>query len=85
MNYPFGLFAVPREEDVRIHASSGATGKPTVVGYTQRDIDTWAKLVARAIQAAGGRRGDVRVLLQIYLFPGAPVPVGIVDIAAAGE
>jgi phenylacetate-CoA ligase len=58
-NYPFGLFAVPREEVVRLHASSGTTGKPTVVGYTQADIDTWAQLVARSIRAAGARRGDV--------------------------
>ena len=57
-NYPFGLFAVPRERVVRVHASSGTTGKPTVVGYTQRDIDTWADIVARSIRAAGGRRGD---------------------------
>jgi phenylacetate-CoA ligase len=56
-NYPFGLFAVPRERIVRIHASSGTTGKPTVVGYTQRDIDTWAGLMARSIRAAGGRPG----------------------------
>jgi phenylacetate-CoA ligase len=54
-NYPFGLFAVPREQVVRVHASSGTTGKPTVVGYTQNDIDTWAT-VARSIRAAGGRR-----------------------------
>jgi phenylacetate-CoA ligase len=58
-NYPFGLFAVPREEIVRLHASSGTTGKPTVVGYTQADIDTWAQLMARSIRAAGGRPGDV--------------------------
>jgi phenylacetate-CoA ligase len=57
--YPFGMFAVPREELVRIHASSGTTGKPTVVGYTRRDIDTWATVMARCIRAAGGRRGDV--------------------------
>ena len=56
-NYPFGMFAVPRERIARIHASSGTTGKPTVVGYTARDIDTWADLVARSIRAAGGRRG----------------------------
>ena len=63
-NYPFGLFAVPRDQIVRIHASSGTTGKPTVVGYTQGDIDRWADLVARSIRAAGGRRGDmVHVLL----------------------
>ena len=58
-NYPFGLFAVPRERVVRIHASSGTTGKPTVVGYTRNDIDTWANLVARSIRAAGGRAGDI--------------------------
>ena len=57
--YPFGLFAVPRERLVRLHASSGTTGKPTVVGYTQRDIDTWAGLVARSIFASGGRPGDI--------------------------
>src|SRR6476469_851239 len=58
-NYPFGMFAVPREQVVRIHASSGTTGKPTVVGYTQRDIDTWADLVARSIRASGGLPGDM--------------------------
>jgi phenylacetate-CoA ligase len=58
-NYPFGMFAVPREQVVRIHASSGTTGKPTVVGYTQKDIDTWADLMARSIRAAGGRPGDI--------------------------
>jgi phenylacetate-CoA ligase len=56
-NYPFGLFAVPREEIVRVHASSGTTGKPTVVGYTKEDIETWALVVARSIRAAGGRPG----------------------------
>ena len=70
-NYPFGMFAVPREEIVRIHASSGTTGKPTVVGYTQSDIDTWADLVARSIRAAGGRRGDmVHVAYGYGLFTG---------------
>jgi phenylacetate-CoA ligase len=70
-NYPFGLFAVPREEVVRIHASSGTTGKPTVVGYTRRDVDTWAELVARSIEAAGGRRGDVVHVVYGYgLFTG---------------
>src|SRR6266436_5530502 len=54
--YPFQMFAVPRERVVRIHASSGTTGKPTVVGYTQAD-DTWAHLVARSIRASGGRTG----------------------------
>ena len=58
-NYPFGLFAVPREQVVRVHASSGTTGKPTVVGYTRNDIDNWADLVARSIRAAGGRAGDI--------------------------
>ncbi|MEP6876495.1 MAG: phenylacetate--CoA ligase PaaK [Burkholderiales bacterium] len=70
-NYPFGLFAVPREEVVRLHASSGTTGKPTVVGYTQNDIDTWANLVARSIRAAGGRRGDIIQISYGYgLFTG---------------
>jgi len=69
--YPFGLFAVPREHIARIHASSGTTGKPTVVGYTQRDIDTWADLAARSIRAAGGRRGDmVHVAYGYGLFTG---------------
>ena len=69
--YPFGLFAVPREQVVRIHASSGTTGKPTVVGYTRRDIDTWAALVARSIRAAGGRRGDIVHIAYGYgLFTG---------------
>jgi len=58
-NYPFGMFAVPREQVARVHASSGTTGKPTVVGYTQDDLDTWADLMARSIRAAGGRPGDV--------------------------
>jgi phenylacetate-CoA ligase len=58
-NYPYGMFAVPREQVVRIHASSGTTGKPTVVGYTQSDIDMWAGLMARSIYAAGGRPGDI--------------------------
>ncbi|ANZ41536.1 phenylacetate--CoA ligase [Lentzea guizhouensis] len=58
-NYPFGMFAVPREEVVRVHASSGTTGRPTVVGYTRDDLDTWASVVARSIRAAGGRAGHV--------------------------
>ncbi|MBK9133961.1 MAG: phenylacetate--CoA ligase [Betaproteobacteria bacterium] len=58
-NYPFGMFAVPREQVVRVHASSGTTGKPTVVGYTKGDIDTWANLAARSIRAAGARAGDI--------------------------
>ena len=70
-NYPFGMFAVPREQVVRIHASSGTTGKPTVVGYTQDDIDTWANLVARSIRASGGRPGDiVHVSYGYGLFTG---------------
>ena len=70
-NYPFGMFAVPREQVVRLHASSGTTGKPTVVGYTQNDIDTWAHLVARSIRAAGGRRGDIIQISYGYgLFTG---------------
>ena len=69
--YPFGLFAVPRERIVRLHASSGTTGKPTVVGYTQADIDTWAALVARSIRASGGRAGDiVHVAYGYGLFTG---------------
>src|SRR6185369_11413780 len=56
-NYPFNMFAVPREKLVRIHASSGTTGKPIVVGYTQGDIDIWSDVMARSIRAAGGRTG----------------------------
>jgi phenylacetate-CoA ligase len=70
-NYPFGMFAVPREQVARVHASSGTTGKPTVVGYTRRDIDTWAKLIARSIYAAGGRAGDrLHVSYGYGLFTG---------------
>jgi phenylacetate-CoA ligase len=70
-NYPFGMFAVPRAQVVRIHASSGTTGKPTVVGYTKRDIDNWADLAARSIRAAGGRAGDiVHVAYGYGLFTG---------------
>ncbi len=58
-NYPFGLFTVPMDNVVRIHASSGTTGKPTVVGYTARDIDNWAELMARSLAAAGAWRGDI--------------------------
>ncbi|MGE4063790.1 MAG: phenylacetate--CoA ligase PaaK [Rhodospirillaceae bacterium] len=69
--YPFGFFTVPREKLVRIHASSGTTGKPTVVGYTQRDIDTWADLMARSIYAAGGRPGmKVHIAYGYGLFTG---------------
>lgn len=58
-NYPFEMFAVPRSDVVRVHASSGTTGKPTVVGYTRGDLDVWATVVARSIRAAGGRPGDI--------------------------
>jgi phenylacetate-CoA ligase len=58
-NYPFGLFTVPMEDIVRVHASSGTTGKPTVVGYTQKDIETWANVMARALTCAGAHRGDM--------------------------
>lgn len=70
-SYPFGMFAVPREQVARIHASSGTTGKPTVVGYTLKDIDTWATVVARSIRAAGARRGDmVHISYGYGLFTG---------------
>ena len=70
-NYPFGMFAVPREQIARIHASSGTTGKPTVVGYTQKDVDTWASLVARSLRASGTRSGDVVHVAYGYgLFTG---------------
>ena len=70
-NYPFGMFAVPMSEIVRIHASSGTTGKPTVVGYTRGDIDMWAMLMARSIRAAGGRPGDKMHIAYGYgLFTG---------------
>ncbi len=70
-NYPYGLFAVPRERIRRIHASSGTTGRPTVVGYTQADLDIWAQLVARSIRAAGGRPGmRVHVAYGYGLFTG---------------
>ncbi|MDP2001111.1 MAG: phenylacetate--CoA ligase PaaK [Rhodoferax sp.] len=70
-NYPFGMFAVPRQQVSRIHASSGTTGKPTVVGYTHKDIDNWADLAARSIRAAGGRAGDICHVAYGYgLFTG---------------
>ena len=70
-NYPFGMFATPMEQIVRVHASSGTTGKPTVVGYTQKDIDTWASVVARSIRADGGHAGDkVHVAYGYGLFTG---------------
>ncbi|MFA8385796.1 MAG: phenylacetate--CoA ligase PaaK [Pelagibaca sp.] len=70
-NYPFGLFAVPREQIARVHASSGTTGKPTVVGYTKNDIDMWASVVARSLRASGLRAGDmVHVAYGYGLFTG---------------
>src|SRR5205085_2643335 len=69
--YPFGMFAVPRKQVTRVHASSGTTGRPTVVGYTATDIDTWATVMARSIRAAGGRAGDiVHVAYGYGLFTG---------------
>jgi phenylacetate-CoA ligase len=69
--YPFGMFAVPMDDVVRVHASSGTTGKPTVVGYTQNDIDTWARIMARSLRAAGGSRRDVFHITHGYgLFTG---------------
>src|SRR5262245_4538883 len=70
-NYPYGLFAVPMDKVVRIHASSGTTGKPTVVGYTAKDIDTWSHVMARSMRAAGARPGDkVHVAYGYGLFTG---------------
>jgi phenylacetate-CoA ligase len=70
-NYPFGMFAAPMDRVVRVHASSGTTGKPTVVGYTQRDIDTWSQVMARSIRAAGGRSTDkIHVAYGYGLFTG---------------
>ncbi|ARE42022.1 Phenylacetate-coenzyme A ligase [Rhodovulum sp. P5] len=70
-SYPFGMFAAPRDKIVRVHASSGTTGKPTVVGYTKHDIDVWADLMARSIRAAGGRPGDIAHVAYGYgLFTG---------------
>ena len=69
--YPFGMFAVPREQVVRIHASSGTTGKPTVVGYTRNDLETWSEVVARSLRATGARPGDiVHVVYGYGLFTG---------------
>jgi phenylacetate-CoA ligase len=69
--YPFGMFAVPREQVARVHASSGTTGKPTVVGYTKRDVDTWAEVVARSLRASGVRPGwVVHVAYGYGLFTG---------------
>ncbi|MFT5115356.1 MAG: phenylacetate-CoA ligase [Parasphingorhabdus sp.] len=70
-HYPFGMFAVPREDVIRIHASSGTTGKPTVVGYTKNDIDMWAEMMARSIRAGGGKPGDlVHISYGYGLFTG---------------
>jgi phenylacetate-CoA ligase len=70
-NYPFGMFAVPMQDIVRVHASSGTTGKPTVVGYTRNDIDTWSALMARSIRAAGGRSTDkIHIAYGYGLFTG---------------
>jgi phenylacetate-CoA ligase len=70
-NYPFGMFAVPQDQVVRVHASSGTTGKPTVVGYTRDDIDMWADVMARSIRAAGGKPGDkIQVSYGYGLFTG---------------
>jgi phenylacetate-CoA ligase len=70
-NYPFGMFAVPMHDIVRVHASSGTTGKPTVVGYTRADIDTWSAVMARSIRAAGGRSTDIVHIAYGYgLFTG---------------
>ncbi|MFI6482038.1 phenylacetate--CoA ligase PaaK [Nonomuraea sp. NPDC050663] len=70
-HYPYCMFAVPRERIARVHASSGTTGRPTVVGYTRKDLDTWAEVMARSIEAAGGRPGDVAHIAYGYgLFTG---------------
>lgn len=70
-NYPFGMLAVPQHQVARVHASSGTTGKPTVVGYTKRDLDLWSDLVARSIRAAGGRAGMmVHIAYGYGLFTG---------------
>jgi phenylacetate-CoA ligase len=70
-NYPFGMFAVPMDKISRVHASSGTTGQPTVVGYTQGDVETWARLIARSIRAAGGKPGDrIHVAYGYGLFTG---------------
>jgi len=70
-HYPFGMFAIPRDRVARIHASSGTTGKPTVVGYSRQDLDIWADLVARSMRASGGRPGDlVHIAYGYGLFTG---------------
>ena len=89
--YPFGMFAVPMDRVVRIHASSGTTGKPTVVGYTAKDIDTWTNCMARSIRAAGARPGDkVHIAYGYGLFTGGlgahygAERLGLVTIPASG-
>ena len=89
--YPFGMFAVPMDRVVRIHASSGTTGKPTVVGYTAKDIDTWTNCMARSIRAAGARPGDkVHIAYGYGLFTGGlgahygSERLGLVTIPASG-
>jgi phenylacetate-CoA ligase len=70
-NYPFGLFAVPKDELARVHASSGTTGKPTVVGYTLNDLAMWSEVMALSMEAAGGRPGDLLHVVSGYgLFTG---------------
>ena len=69
------MLAVPREKVVRVHASSGTTGKPTVVGYTQTDIDMWADLIARSIHAAGGKPGDIVHVTVTGCSPAASAPI----------
>src|ERR1700761_6100240 len=70
-NFPFGMFAVPREQVLRVHASSGTTGRPTVVGYTKNDLDTWAVVAARSMRAAGARPGDiVHIAVNYRMFTG---------------
>src|ERR1700731_33397 len=72
-NYPFNMFAVPRQQLVRVHASSGTTGKPIVVGYTRDDIEMWSDVMARSIRAAGGRTGMIMHNAYGYgLFTGGP-------------
>src|SRR6201990_2474294 len=85
-NSPFNMFAVPREKLVRVHASSGTTGKPIVVGYTQDDIDMWAEVMARSIRAAGGRTGMIIHNAYGYgLFTGGlGVPYGAEKLGCTG-
>ena len=83
-NYPFGMFAVPRERVARVHASSGTTGKPTIVGYTRNDIDTWADLVARSLRACGARPGMlVHIAVGYGLFTGGWACTMVLNVSAA--